>query len=337
MDAFSKIEHPGIWIGEELPIHPDWCYELTSDNVAELEQAHKSTNSLPLDEISKANFDLADLGQRLRTIQDNLENSIGVTRITGFPVHRFDEEAARRIFWGIACHIGTPVSQSAKGERIFSVRNEGFSDRDNRQRGPNTNRKLSFHSDRSDVIAFLCWKQAKFGGENQLVHSMALHNTILAERPELLKELYRPFYYRRHNVDSGNDLPWCKQPIFSVTEGHFACNILRVLIDRAYALPELPDLTDLQREALDFVEETASDPTLHYAFRQSPGDMLFINNFTVLHRRSAFEDYENPDLRRHIFRIWLSVPNSRPLSPLFKDNYGAIEAGTLRGGMKPKI
>jgi len=335
MDADSKVEHPGIWTGNELQQHPDWCYELTPEDLIELEKAHRSTSALPLDEITKANFELADFGQRLKTIQDNLENSIGATRITGFPVHRFEEETARRIFWGMSNHIGTPVSQSAKGERIFSVRNEGYTDSDNRQRGPNTNRKLSFHSDRSDVISFLCWKQAKSGGENQLVHSMALHNTILEKRPDLLQELYQPIYYKRHNVDSGNALPWCKQPIFSITEGHFACNILRVLIERAYAMPELPDLTDQQREALDFVEETASDPTLHFAFRQNPGDMLFINNFTVLHRRSAFEDHPEPDLRRHIYRIWLSVPNSRPLSPLFEDNYGATNAGALRGGMKP--
>lgn len=336
MDAYSKMEHPGIWIGEKLSQHSDWCYELTSENLAELEKAEDSTRTLPLEEITKINFELGDFGQRLQEIQDNLENSIGATRITGFPVHRYEEETARRIFWGIANHIGIPVSQSAKGERIFSVRNEGYADQDNRQRGPNTNHKLSFHSDRSDVIAFLCWKQAKSGGDNQLVHSMALHNAILEKRPDLLNELYQPYFYKRHNVDSGNDLPWCRQPIFSVTDGHFACNILRVLIDRAYALPELPELTDHQREALDFIEETASNPTLHHAFRQSPGDMLFINNFTVLHRRSAFEDHQDPGLRRHIFRIWLSVPNSRPLAPLFKDNYGATEAGALRGGMKPK-
>ena len=37
--------------------------------------------------------------------------------------------------------------------------------------------------------------------------------------------------------------------MFSWFEGHFAANLLRVLIDRAHAAPELPDLTDAQREA----------------------------------------------------------------------------------------
>ena len=333
----SSLQSKSIWKGDDLESHPDFNVKLSREDVAELEEAARSTVNTPLLEIKKGDYVLPKLSEKLAGIQRNLEDSIGATLLSGFPTERFDEETAKRIFWGISQHLGTPVSQSASGERIFSVRNEGYGDGDNRQRGPNTNRKLSFHSDRSDVIGFLCWKQAKSGGENQLVSSLALHNAIWERRPDLLEQLYLPYYYKRHNVDSGNDLPWCRQPIFSVTEGKFACNILRVLIDRAYALPELPEMKEIQREALDFVEETASDPDLHYSFRQKPGDMLFLNNFTVLHRRSAFEDYEEPERRRHIFRIWLSVPNSRPLDPLFRENYGAVEAGALRGGMKAKV
>ena len=108
-----------------------------------------------------------------------------------------------------------------------------------------------------------------------------------------------------------------------------------MLIERAYALPELPDLTPHQQEALDFIEDTASNPKLHVRFRQERGDILFLNNFVTLHRRSAYEDHEDPGLRRHLLRIWLSVPNSRPLHPLFKDNYGDTRAGAVRGGMNP--
>lgn len=331
------IRHPGIWTGDELPTREGWLVDLTKEEVAEIKAAVRLTSRLSLGQISKAEFPLPSLGARLETVQGSLENSVGATLVKGFPAQEFGEEGAKRAFWGICRHIGTPVSQSADGDMIFSVRDEGYKDGDNRQRGPNTSRKLSFHSDRSDVIAFLCWEQAKSGGENQIVHSMALHNAILEKRPDLLEQLYEPFYYKRHNVDTGNDLPYCRQPIFSVTEGHFACNILRILIDRAYALPGIPDMTPQQREALDYVEEVAGDSKLHYVFRQAPGDMLFLNNFSVLHRRSAFEDDPEPSRRRHIFRVWLSVPNSRPLDPLFKENYGAVEPGAIRGGMKPVV
>jgi len=109
---------------------------------------------------------------------------------------------------------------------------------------------------------------------------------------------------------------------------------LRVLIDRALDTAEIPDLTALQIEALDYVAELADSPEMHVSFMQQPGDIVFLNNWVTLHRRSEFEDYAEEEKKRHILRIWLSVPNSRPLDPLFKDNYGAVEAGELRGGMR---
>ena len=73
----------------------------------------------------------------------------------------------------------------------------------------------------------------------------------------------------------------------------------------------------------------------HVCFRLPRGNIFFCNNFATLHHRSACEDHEDPRLRRHLFRIWLSVPNSRPLDPVFIDNYGATGAGAIRGGMQP--
>ena len=194
-----------------------------------------------------------------------------------------------------------------------------------RLRGPNSSNRLSFHSDRCDVIG-LCWRQARSGGENEVV-PIALYNEILLQRPDLMAN--RAPITTSATVDLGNQRPWCCQPIFSIHRS-LACNILHVLIDRAYALPELPDLRPVQLEALNFVETTAARKDLNVRFRLNRGDLLLCNNFTTLHRRTAYEDYEDQELRRHLFRIWLSVPNSRPLHPHFKDNYGAIGSGEPR-------
>ena len=171
------------------------------------------------------------------------------------------------------------------------------------------------------------------GGENELVSSPALYEVIGKERPDLLKILMQPFPYKRHLVDTGNALPYCEQPIFSFCDGHFAGSFLRVLIDRADADPDCPSLTDEQREALDFLEETAEREDLRVRFRQEPGDILFLNNWVTFHRRTAFEDWPESERRRHLLRVWLSVPNSRPLDEAFKTNYGSVEAGSIRGGM----
>ncbi|MCG8458433.1 MAG: TauD/TfdA family dioxygenase, partial [Holophagales bacterium] len=161
------------------------------------------------------------------------------------------------------------------------------------------------------------------------------HNEILARRPDLLEELYRPWYYKTHNVDTANPDPWCHQPIFAIEQGHFVGYVLRVLIDRAYELPELPNMTPRQRQALDFLDAVCADPALHHRFRQEAGDMLFVNNFTNFHSRSAFEDHPDPTRRRLILRIWLAVPDSRPLPPSFAGSFGNTGAGEIRGGIHP--
>jgi alpha-ketoglutarate-dependent taurine dioxygenase len=326
------IDTPAVWYGEELLSRPDWRVTLSDNDVQELAGAAE----VDLETITRGTFVLPTLARRLAEIQESLETGSGATIIRGFPVEHFSEEQSARVFWGLVQHIGTPVSQSATGERIFHVRDAGFRLDDPRARGPNTRKRLSFHTDRCDVIAFMCLRQAKSGGENDLVSSAALYNEVRRRRPDLLAELMRPYYYKRHNVDLGNELPYCRQPIFSFCQGHFAASYLRVLIERAYASPELPDMSDRQREALDFLEEVAEDRALHVRMRMQPGDFLLLNNWITLHRRTEFEDYAEPARKRHILRVWLSVPNSRPIDPLFKENFGATEAGAIRGGMRPK-
>ena len=329
------------WRGEELLTRPDWQQELSREEVVELEQTisavtagGRETDSLSRSDLS---LDGTQAGRRLREIQHQLEHGSGACLVKGLAGADRSGDQWRRLFWAIALHLGTPVSQSAAGERIFSVPDEGFRIGQPQARGPNTRKRLSFHTDRCDVIAFLCLQQAKSGGENQIVSSIAVYEELLRRRPDLAEVLRQPFYYARHNVDTGNRQPWCRQPIFSFCEGQFACSYLRVLIDRAYAMPELPEITDQQREALDMIETIAAEPAMHITFRQEPGDLLLLNNWITLHRREEFEDYEEQERRRHILRIWLSMPNSRPLDPLFADNYGATAAGAIRGGMRAKV
>ena len=329
----QPIDHPAAWTGTELTSRSDWQFVFSEHHLEELDAALAANRARDLDSISAADFPLPTLAESLAGVRDALENGSGAVRLRGIDVSRYSEDEARRLFFGLSQHIGSAVSQSATGERLFHVRNEGFADNDPRARGPNTAKKLSFHTDRCDVIGFFCWRQAISGGDNELVSSMAIYNRIRAQRPDLLELLMQPFPYKRHNVDTGSQLPYVMQPVFSFRDGHFACAFLRVLITRADRDPDCPTLTDRQREALDLVEQCAAE--LSIEIRQQPGDILFLNNWVNLHRRTAFEDHDDPAERRCLFRIWLSPSNNRPLDPAFADNYGAIEAGSVRGGMKP--
>jgi hypothetical protein len=267
-------------------------------------------------------------------IRADLEEGSGLFRLE-ITSAEILSNAASEWFLSLVNRIGTPVSQSAQGGLILSIRNESYGQEDYRTRGPNTNRKLGFHTDRCDVIGFLCLQPAKIGGENQVISSPQIEKIIRKERPDLHVILCQPFPYKRHVVDKGNALPYCEQPVFSWKDNHFACSYLRVLIDRADQDAQCPGLSNDQREALDFLDSVCEREMLQTRFTLKRGDLLFLNNWTTLHRRTAFEDFEEPEKRRHLLRVWLSVPNSRPLDESFRANFGAVEAGAIRGGMQP--
>jgi hypothetical protein len=66
--------------------------------------------------------------------------------------------------------------------------------------------------------------------------------------------------------------------------------------------------------------------------RLEPGDMQFVYNHAQLHDRTGFTDWPEPEKRRHLLRLWLSLPGDRELPPCFAERYGTIEVGN-RGGI----
>ena len=75
-----------------------------------------------------------------------------------------------------------------------------------------------------------------------------------------------------------------------------------------------------------------NDPALHLKMRLAPGDMQFVYNHSLLHDRTGFRDWPDPDQRRHLLRLWLSIPGDRELPPVFAQRYGSIAVGD-RGGI----
>lgn len=63
----------------------------------------------------------------------------------------------------------------------------------------------------------------------------------------------------------------------------------------------LPSLSNLQREALDAIEAVAQATQME--IQTQPGDMHYINNLAVLHRRDAFVNGDEPTASRHLVRM----------------------------------
>ncbi len=66
--------------------------------------------------------------------------------------------------------------------------------------------------------------------------------------------------------------------------------------------PGIPGLTERQAEALDAVHAISRAHEIRTVMMK--GDIRFLNNMGIVHRRESFEDGEGS--RRHLVRLWLN-------------------------------
>ncbi|MFP6641934.1 MAG: TauD/TfdA family dioxygenase, partial [Myxococcota bacterium] len=53
-----------------------------------------------------------------------------------------------------------------------------------------------------------------------------------------------------------------------------------------------------------------------------PGDIQFVNNYHVLHARTAYEDDHETGQVRHLKRLWLATEILEERPPYFQQNVG---------------
>ncbi|MGF6368263.1 TauD/TfdA family dioxygenase [Paraburkholderia sp. MM5482-R1] len=329
----TVIDDPCDWRGAAMGSATDWIHSLTPDEIDEIERAAAHAYSLgkTIDTLTMEDFPLPDVGVRLSHLKESLENQYGLYVLRGFPTEGKSVDDLRYIFWGIGLHLGTAVCQSYKGDFLGDVRDFGTSD----GRLYNTNAAGGFHVDTCDVVGLFVVRPAKSGGLSRIASTVAIHNEIARTRPDLLEVLYQPFCWKTTIPApfSAGHPPYFQQPLFSRVANKLSCLWLPVKINLAQGMEGVPHLTDKQREAIDLVTQLAESEEFAVSMMFEAGDMQFVNNHVCVHGRTAFEDYTDEARKRHLFRLWLSVPNSRELDVSLKPTYGEVGAGQVRGGI----
>lgn len=327
----QPVVDPAGWTKEEMERTGEWIYRLSEAEVADLDRAIGEVVARGLDimEITRENFALPVLGPSLARIREELLNGRGFTLIRGFPVSRYNRAEAAAAFFGIGRYLGRAVSQNHKGHVLGHVKK--LTDIDYNvnasERGYRTNVNQRFHADSCDIVGLLCLHPAKSGGLSSIVSTVTVHNTMLERRPDLVQVLAEPFYWdRRGEVPEGKD-PWYVLPVFNYVDGYFSCRYARQYIDSTQRFPQVPRFTAQQTEALDYMDALLAE--LHMKMQFQQGDMQFLYNHITLHGRTAYEDFPEPEKRRHLFRLWLSTDGARPLPPVLAERTsGIIVAGT---------
>jgi hypothetical protein len=333
--------NPGLWKGSELAKTRDWEFRFPPELLGEIERAmrHVLSKNLAPPNFSEEDFRLPTFSVELNKMREEIEHGRGFFLMRGFPIERYSDAEAEVIFWGLSQHLGIPLSQNAEGHLLGHVRNLGMDINKTNVRAYQTTSELIFHNDQSDVIFLMCLKQAKSGGLSRLVSVTAIQNEIQRRRPDLLEELYKPFYIDRRGEqgrEEEGDLPYYALPVLSFYKGLVTARYIRGYIDSAQRFPDVPRLTAKQIEALDLFDAIANEEGMAISFQMEPGDCQLVNNYCVLHARTNFEDYQDLEKRRHLLRMWLAVPNSRELPPCFKSRFGTCNGGEARGGIPPR-
>ncbi len=324
------LKHPvterSAWMAADWAGDDSWIFRFSRTQLAELEAASQDVRrrKLAAGEFGKDDFPLPTLEPRLEEIQEELENGRGFVLLRGLSTDDYDVDSLKILYWGIGAHLGEAISQNAKGDLICHVTDLGFDyDRLN-VRGYTTGAALAPHTDSpSDVVGLLCVHPAKSGGTSVIASAVSIYNRILRDRPEYLEVVAEGFHHDlRGEGPTGEDSEITENriPVFSYFAGRLSCNFNSKTALSVPAKTDVP-LSALQHQVMDYVEALAARPEFRIDMDFQPGDIQFLHNYSVMHWRTAFTDHPEPERKRLLLRLWLNLPNGRPLAPEFSHRF----------------
>ena len=321
---------PAAWTGHELLNSQYWNYQLSREEVAEIEKViHLSGSS------DRNSIKLAQLRETFKAVSEELENGRGAVLLKGFPVQHYSEAELADAYLMLCQHMGLPIRQSnsdfdsslrEKSQFVTYIRAEAPSSSED---GKQSNDAYKFHTDRYDVLSLLCVRQAQTGGENRLASAIAIYNEMVQSNPDIVKDLFRdlPWFFEGENS-------WIGYPLWCIHQGKFTTQLSSTYARLSQLLPDAPRLTENQKKGLELLEATGIK--LGITLRLEPGDWLMVNNHVVYHARSSWK-IESGEWERLLLRVCYSPFNSRELpdTPAFRTIWGSVEAGKPRGGFLP--
>ena len=315
------------WTAAEMRASTRWVHEFTAQEKAEIARALEMVREKDLRiPFGVADFPLEALAKRMARVRNEVEDGSGVMLMRGLPVDDYGLEGTRLVYWGLGAHLGTGLAQNPRGELLVEVRDAGGNQyTDPTSRGYHTSNKLPFHNDQSDLVGLLCYRRSKSGGLSFIASAAAVHNQIFLERPDLLEVMYQPYYCDVRGEEPPGRRPYYVEPRFSMFKGRLFTQHGRTYIDSAQRFPEVPRLTAQQDEAMKLVDSLCASDKFRLDMDFRRGDIQILNNRVILHSRTDFEDYDEPDQKRLLLRLWLRTPGYTELPPYFKPRLEDME------------
>ena len=307
--APGPVGGPAAWRRRDVEDEATWRASLSADQVDELRRAVAQASSLgrPLGELRASDFPLPTLAAEIARWRDEIQTGRGFQVVCGLPVEGWSEEEASLCFWCLGLHMGRPGAQNPQGDLLGHVRDTGADSADPFVRLYRTASNIDYHCDAADIVGLLCLRAAKSGGASRIVSSVTVHDELLRRRPDLVARLYEPFLLDVRNEDASGAIRYLPIPPCRHTGGRLRTFYHSDYFRSVVRHDDVPPFTDVERELLDVYEEIAASPSFHLDMDLAPGDIQWLSNHSILHARTAYEDHPEPERKRHLLRLWLSV------------------------------
>ncbi len=305
----TPLNGPAAWRGDDMRQRDDWQIRLTAAEIAEVKTAleHAQATGKPMGRLTRADLPLPTLSARIAEWRREIRHGRGFVLIRGIPIKEWSEEQASVFYWCFGHHFGIPGAQNPQGDLLGHVRDQRTGEDVRLYR---TDKAIAVHCDAADFVGLLCLQPAKRGGLSRIASSVAVFNELLRRKPQLVLRLFEPLYFDTKGEGGLQAFP--------IAPCRYADGELRTFWQSDYYRTasrhkHVPRLTAEEQELLDTYDGIADEPAFHLDMDLQPGDLQLISNHTILHARTAYEDWPQAERRRHLLRLWISLPEKRPL------------------------
>lgn len=263
----------------------------------------------------------------MQALKELLLNGQGFWLFKGLPVQAWGLRKSATAYMGLGTHLGYFTSQNGRGHVLGHVKDLGEDPtKTDRVRIYRTNARQYFHTDATDFVGLLCMARSMEGGESDIVSMHHVFNILQRDHPDVAKTLCSPIWYldRKGEVSAGQK-EWIRASVFYLEHdpdgsprlyGKFdPMNVTSLSRFQTGPDAQIPPVSEEQRHAMKVLEEVCLRESLHMILQ--PGDIQFLSNSHVFHARTAYKDWApgtvdeatgEERLRRHLMRLWLSVP-----------------------------
>jgi hypothetical protein len=332
MDVRSTpVESNAHWIGRELQSSTSWIHVFSEQERLELEGAIEfmRDHELPLSDVVPGVVQMPRVAASIAEWRAQLQHGRGFQLVRGMPIEGHSIEDAARLYWLIGRCLGDPVPQNRSGDLLCDIRDTGADPNDPQIRLYQTRAEQDFHTDAADIIGLLCVKTAKSGGVSRIVSSVRVFNEVLRQRPDLVPLLFEDWYFHLHGQQLEGMPSYFTMPLARWDGKNLMSFFIGWYIRRAQGSPGVPPLTAEQQELLHLYERTANDPANYLDMEFQPGDMQWLKNSVILHKRTEYVDHLEPQQKRHLLRLWLTASDFEDGDPLLRIGIDPEKAAPL--------